>query len=562
MSSDRVGTFFASPAGKSRLLLLFAAMIFVASVLLLVETCDGLGYARDEGFYFEAARRYGQWLELFWQNRGAAMQRKAVDAHFVVNHEHPSLIKLLFAASHVLLQKKLGLFAQEGTSFRFPAMVLAGAMTAVTFLWGARRGSVLTGLLAAGSLLFMPQLFYHAHLACFDIPIAALFLFTLYAYDRSLHSGGPLWRIVTGVLFGLALDTKHNSWFLPIAITAHAACLAVIAYRARQSVVRSIQRTAQTLVAMAVIGPVVMVALWPWLWFDSWARFKEYAAFHLNHEYYNMEFFGSNYFEPPFPRTYAPMMTLATVPVVTLAAAIIGFAVGARSLMRDLVSRTKEESGDHSTFTLWLLAIGVSYGAWTSSSTPIFGGTKHWMTAYPLIALFAAEGVARAAASLREELELRGLDRLKLAVAPVVAFTALTSPMFQALSAHPWGLSAYTPLVGGARGAATLGLNRSFWGYTTGSLVDYLNREVPRDGAVYPHDTAWHAWEMLQRDGRLRADIRAVGNAAEADIALYHHEKHMQGQEYQAWLVFETVRPDVIAGDQGVPVIWAYRRKR
>jgi hypothetical protein len=46
----------------------------------------------------------------------------------------------------------------------------------------------------------------------------------------------------------------------------------------------------------------------------------------------------------------------------------------------------------------------------------------------------------------------------------------------------------------------------------------------------------------------------------DADIALYHHEMHMQGEEYQAWVAYETVRPAVIAGLDGVPVVWAYRR--
>jgi len=34
----------------------------------------------------------------------------------------------------------------------------------------------------------------------------------------------------------------------------------------------------------------------------------------------------------------------------------------------------------------------------------------------------------------------------------------------------------------------------------------------------------------------------------------------MAGQEYQAWVAFETAVPDYIAGLDGVPVIWVYRR--
>ncbi len=223
--------------------------------------------------------------------------------------------------------------------------------------------------------------------------------------------------------------------------------------------------------------------------------------------------------------------------------------------------RDEDGLARHSTPLLWTLAVLVSYAAWLRASTPIFGGTKHWMTAYPFLALFAGEGVRRASAAIREELEILGRGRIGIAASAAAVVLCIASPMEQALAAHPFGLSAYTPLVGGAPGAATLGLNRTFWGYTTGSLVDYLNREVPPNGKVYPHDTLYVSWDMLKRDGKLRPDIQAVGSAEEADIALYHHEMHMQGQEYQAWIAFGTVRPDVVAGLDGVPVIWAYKRK-
>ena len=141
--------------------------------------------------------------------------------------------------------------------------------------------------------------------------------------------------------------------------------------------------------------------------------------------------------------------------------------------------------------------------------------------------------------------EMRRLKRMPLprgARGPAAAIglfgVLLAAPIAETAASHPWGLSSYTPLVGGAKGAATLGLNRTFWGYTTGAVVEYLNREVPKSGAVYVHDTAWPSWEMLQKDGRLRKDIRGVGAAHEADFALYHHEQHMLGQEYQAWVAY------------------------
>jgi hypothetical protein len=116
------------------------------------------------------------------------------------------------------------------------------------------------------------------------------------------------------------------------------------------------------------------------------------------------------------------------------------------------------------------------------------------------------------------------------------------------------------PIVGGAPGAATLGLNRSFWGYTTGSVVPYLNESVGRGERVFLHDTAFDSFRMLQRDGRLRGDIKAWGVVSGSKFALYHHEQHMARVEYMIWVDYGTTTPAHVATFDGVPMVWVYRR--
>jgi len=540
---------------------LVTALVAALVMSALVATVSDLGYARDEGFYFHAAGSYGRWFELFFSDPGAAISRNAVDGAWRVNSEHPGLVKSLFALSHLVLQKKWHLFAMEGTSYRFPAIALAGVGVGLVYRWGAEVYGRLAGLFAAAALFFMPRYFYHAHLACFDAPIVTMFLIATYAYWKAMRTGKTGAIVLAGLAFGLALDTKHNSWFLPILAIAHAATTLLVDKRSGRDPRETGRRALSVLAAMAVIGPLVMIALWPWIWRDTIPRLRAYAQFHLNHEYYNMEFFGRTYWTPPMPRLYAPVMTAATVPAVTLALFFVGLFVRGRARIRALLRGAGSDRAE--TELLWLYAIGVSYGAWILPKTPIFGGTKHWMTAYPFLALFAGAGFSFVVTSLR--VALRRLQRRSLArgaMAAIVVFAvAMAAPVVETISSHPFGLSSYTPLVGGAKGGATLGLNRTFWGYTTGSVVEYLNREVPRGGAVYVHDTAWPAWEMLQKDGRLRTDIRGVGAAHDATFALYHHEQHMQGQEYQAWVAYGSVAPSYVAGLDGVPVIWIYRWK-
>ena len=533
-----------------------ATVIALAYLLLLVGSASDLGYARDEGFYFDAARSYQAWFELLARSPHAALA--AVDDYWRVNSEHPALVKSLFALSHAFGARA---FSLEGTSFRFPAMVLSSMGVGLVYLWGARVRGRLAGAAAAGSLAAMPRFFFHAHLACFDAPIVALWLLAAYAYWRALSRGGDGRALVAGIAFGLALDTKHNSWFLPIACAFHAA---IVCWRAQGAERRvAFRRGLATLVSMAVFGPLTLIALWPWLWRHPLERFLAYARFPLGHVYYNMEFLGRNYFEPPMPRAYAFVMTAATVPVITLVAFVVGLAVTfTRRRATSTATPATTSTIDARAEVFWLIAIVIQYAAWLRSTTPIFGGTKHWMTAYPFVALFAGIGVAAAVRHARARWGGRGLSSFarSRALEPVWLAAAVLVPAIQAGHAHPWALSHYNVLAGGAAGGATLGLNRGFWGYTTGALAPYLNRVVPPDGTVYPHDTAAPSWDMLLRDRSLRPDIHARWSLARADVALYHHELHMRGVEYQAWVAFDTAAPDEIAGLDGVPVIWSYRR--
>ncbi len=575
--------------------LLVAMGLFFGYVTALLRSVQDLGYARDEGFYFQASSSYARWFELLFKDRKAAFVQPTVDAFWNANPEHPGLIKGLFALSNLILQKKYHLFALEGTSYRFPSMVLGGLALGLVYLWGAEARGRVAGLAAALFLALMPRFFFQAHLACFDVPIVTMWTLTAYAYWKSLRAPSLVWPVLTGVAFGLALDTKHNAWFLPFVVVAHIVGREVhhrldarIRGQGNPAFAASRARSLTALAAMAVFGPIVFVALWPHLWHDTLARFRWYVAFHLNHEYYNMEFLGKNYWAPPMPLGYAWGMTATTVPGITLLLFFVG--LSARSparLLSPLAAALRGRSARIATWIanraeglphprfdagstdlLWLFALGINYAAWMSPGTPIFGGTKHWMTAYPFLALFAGSGFAAVVRALRRELLrhrrrfgwARAAGRKALPMTALCGVAVFAAPAAETIHAHPWGLSAYTPLAGGAPGAATLGLNRTFWGYTTGAVAAELNRDVPRRGTVYIHDTAGPSWDMLATDGRIRRDIRGVWSVAGADFALYHHEKHMRGQEFQAWVAYGTVRPTIVGGLDGVPVILVYKQ--
>jgi hypothetical protein len=67
---------------------------------------------------------------------------------------------------------------------------------------------------------------------------------------------------------------------------------------------------------------------------------------------------------------------------------------------------------------------------------------------------------------------------------------------------------------------------------------------------------------MMQRDGRIPANIRVTGNMATADFVLVHHEHHFAEVDFQAWVAFDSVRPVHVLTHDGVPIISVYENPR
>jgi hypothetical protein len=316
------------------------------------------------------------------------------------------------------------------------------------------------------------------------------------------------------------------------------------------------------LLAALAIGPCLFYGGWPWMWHDSWARLRSYVGFHMHHEYYNMEYFGVNYFWPPFPMSYAWVMTLFTVPFTTLCLGIVGAVRAARSSMVALFSPLTAADPTQPS-ALLLGAMLAPMLAITLPSTPIFGGTKHWFPAYPMLALFAGRAFVEIAALLlppaRKLAAWAAHPRL---VSSALGALLLLPAAVETAHSHPFALSYYTPIAGGVPGAAEKGMNRQFWGYTTRSLVPYLLETMPHGGNLYVCDTIYTAFQMLIRDGHLPDTFHAVQDIARADLALVHHEKHFAEVDHQIWTTYGTVQPAHVLLYDGVPIISVYKNPR
>ena len=572
---------------KPRALRLIAVTLGLATTLLLALGHRRVGYVRDEGIYFAASRHHAAWAAHVLEAPGEALAAPARDRAFAVNREHPALMKLVAGISARLFAQAgppgpehapAGLLPvlPEGAAMRLPAQLLAGLGVALLFLAGAglaapiRKDSppapsdspapaippapsdslpLLAGLCAALWFIALPHVWFHAGLHAFDVPVAVATLAVVLMYRRALHS--PRWGFALGPALGVAISIKHNALFIPVLLALHYGLCLLLARRRPY--------TAQLLplpfLTMAVLAPLTVLALWPWLWSDPVGRVLEYVEFHRFHAYYNTEYLGVNYNRPPLPVSYPFVLTWATVPTGMLLLALLGLGSGLSRAFR--TTPVPEDSPrwtaplanhDRRDGLLWALFAAFPLLLISLPTIPIFGGTKHWLTAYPFFALAAASGLvalARAAALP---------SRWRHAPAGVLLLV-LVPGVWSTINGHPFGLSQYAPLVGGPRGAADLGLLRGFWGTAVPAPV--LDPATP-GAPLYIHDMHELARQQYAREGRWPAGATSVP-PARARAALIFHERHMLTHELQVWDALHTTAPDEVVTLDDVPLTSLYR---
>jgi 4-amino-4-deoxy-L-arabinose transferase-like glycosyltransferase len=429
--------------------------------------------------------------------------------------------------------------------------VVFGVLCALVYLFFSEALGSQWGALAAALLMFaQPRAFFHAQTAAFDLPVATLWLATTFAYWRAL--GSRTWRpaMITGLLFGLFLATKLQSFLLPIALALHCAWLT---WRGKAEAARSAIRS---LLMMATIGPVVMFALWPWLWHDTLARLENYVGFHLHHVHYNFEYLGRNFNQPPYPWHEPLGMLVFTAPVILLVLAAAGIVLLSRR------SSPLVGGEERSTRALLLLAGVVPVAVFMGGTEPIYGETKHWLATMPFLALAAGYAFDRLRIALAVELQLANQDWRDRAVSAVFLVIVFVPAAVETFHSHPYGLSEYNALAGGPPGGADLGMNRQFWGYSVNGLLPWLNANLPPHASLYPHDWNHDSWELYLRARRLRPDIIETGGVAGSDAALVIHEKHFNEFDYQIWEEYGHVQPAQVLTLDGVPLVSVYLRAK
>ena len=224
---------------------------------------EGPGITLDETFNVQMGvylvdlvpREYG------WEILNPFNLMDAFEAAY--NPDHPPLGRLWLGVFHRIVQAVAPPAGLDDAPFvtvsaRFGSAVAFTLTVLVIGIFTGRQYGSVAGNAAALSLVLMPRLFGHAHLAALETVTNLVWTVTVLA-AASLWTRGncPSDRaaVVVGILLGAALLTKMQAILLPPLIGLWAL------WHWRSQAMRP-------LAIFGSVGCLVFVAGWPWLWRD------------------------------------------------------------------------------------------------------------------------------------------------------------------------------------------------------------------------------------------------------------------------------------------------------
>ncbi len=458
------------------------------AALLTIATLGGPGLTIDEPLdvrpgrdYFTVAQRAG------WR----FFERANVDLAFRDNAEHPPLGRWLLGLASRLGEPFEPLwngFDPTGVhvaSGRFAPALAFAALVGLIAAEAARRWGTSSGLAAGWALLVMPRVFSHAHLAALDTFLSLFWTLALLAGARAVEA-----RRVTpamlgaGALWALALLTKIHAWLLAPLILSWAL--------ARLPPSRAVK-------AMAVwttSGVVLFFAGWPWLWYDTIARWTAYWGTSVARATIRVEYFGRIWNDRDVPWHYPWLYFAVTVPVLLHAAGALGVVRAWRARREDRLP-------------FLLIASILLFLTVFSTGVPVYDGERLFLHVFPAWAMLIGYGCGRVWEVVQGSRPGR-----------IMVVGVLLSQSYGVVTMHPFGLSYYNFLVGGLPGAERLGLELTYWGDAVDRvLLDELARRAD-EGSVaalaptlYPGQGVMTTTASLARRDVILQDESAVDRA-------------------------------------------------
>jgi len=484
---------------------------------------------------------------------------------------HPPLAGQLSLATHALF----GSWVKDIPARRLASVFEYALTITIGFGFLARRYGPWVAGVMAGSLLCMPRVHGDGHIAGTDTPGLLLWVATALAFWKGLNEErGGRWRVLVGVLIGLAFVEKMAAvlvllpllaWLglsrvprllregkagLPVWVDAvltgsimllplglalleilrlkelfpppsqsnlyldrppsriPGGILAVplLVWIGRRALARLFptspiwgpERPAlETLTAILGFAPVVCWLGNPAWWRETLPRLTHYYQINTDRRGSLPEIwimYWGDLYEFSLPWHNGWVWIAIVTPVAILLAASLGMVHALRVAPRDRVP-------------LYFLVHFLTWPILRMFPTPAHDGVRLLLPSFFFLAAFAGWG----AVVLADFMARLVASRHRLAWRTLVAGLVVGSSAWQLVRVHPFELSYYNELIGGARGAWSRGFELTYWydAFTPGAIEE-INQRLPPGVSVtfFTGKTEAPTFNELQALGTLRGDIR------------------------------------------------------
>ena len=526
-------------------------------------TLPGPGITSDEPFDAAFGKRY----VVAWQKLGLRLfTTEHIEQVFGSSSEdHPPLGRWLLGWAGRLSDVRPNdptrlLIApyRLAPALSFAMLVLLVGYTASRW-YGQTAGGV-----AAVSLLLMPRLFAHAHLAALDTFVALTYTTAVLAVWWAFNDGKS-WKVaLAGVAWGAALLVKMQGFLIavPVALWAIGEWVSgrvgkwasrTSLFPSRQLVCRSTSNpqpltpVVGRLALWAVVGIVVFFAGWPWLWINTLEHLRDYLSRSTDRAVIQVWYFGQAVADRELQWHYPWVMFVITVPVGLHALGLLG------------VFCTIRERRWGPRETLLACAGAFPLLLFSLPGIVVYDGVRLFLMVFPFWAISAGRGGHALFEWLARRLSKRAA-RIALTVGLMCQGVGL-------VWFHPYQLSYYNLLVGGLWGAERLGLEVTYWGDTVdGKLFDALDQDAkPGSCALFaPSLYRGHADSVENDFLALRPDAPRLEGDLSTDcdyLVVYNRKPYLREPHLPAELVevIENAEPVFEHRRQGVWLARVYR---
>ncbi len=557
-----------------------ALSLWFSMSALVLWRAEEIGVGYDEPIYAGYALKYLGWLQRLVESWSVGrlldpFRPEVIDFYWHAKDMHPPIPKLLAAIGYWLLTPLLG---SDFAGMRSGTAILFGAMLASIYWFGREQLTRAGALFAAFAVAFMPRLFTDAHFLTMDMPVTATTVIGTLLLLRAVEQ--PNWKRVVAAIFGvgMAFASKANGFLIVPAAVVYILLRKGLQFsngNLKLQVKAWLKLLLPQAVIVAVVGAGAMVFLfttWLWLWVDPINRFREYFTFHAKHFVVHTYYLGQLYpitdksgnIAVPTPWHYPFVMTLVTVPTITLLLSLIGMGL--------TIFRWKQSPP---LTKIAVISYFVQVAPFLLASTPKYNGIRLFEPAFPFLGILAGYVFGLLANWLVQFLRERArhlVSEPRLLIGALGVFL-LAPAAHSTLIIHPFGLSYYNALVGGTKGAANRwGFEVTYWGVNLLSVIPFLNK-LPEGTKVLVYPGAWCAYtDFYKNAGILRRDIEIMGNPKDlvkADFVVFQGSQTELALAKLAdplfgnllWKLWREAKPAYAAVHDGVVIVGVYDKE-